>query len=106
MRAGALRTLVHIMEPIETRNSFRELVQSWTLFQVAWASVEDLTGREFFASQQMQGVVTTRFRVRYMAGIRSDMRIHVGGIVYEIVSPPQDPDGRKRELVIMAKREG
>lgn len=102
MRAGKLRYRVSIMEPVETQNEYGEAITTWNALAVVWASKEDLAGREYFAAQQTESEVTTRFRMRYHAGLTSKMRLTLSGTDYDIQSIA-DPDGRTRELVIMAR---
>lgn len=103
MEAGKLRHLITIEEPTESQNEYGEPVESWATFAQLWASRGDLAGREYFAAQQTQAEVTTRFRLRYVDGITAKMRVSSDGVLYQINSV-QDPDGRRRELIIMAER--
>jgi SPP1 family predicted phage head-tail adaptor len=105
MRAGTLRHFVAIEEPTEGQNEYGEPVAAWTTVHEAWASREDLAGREFFSAQTINAEVTTRFRLRYRDGLTSKMRLKDGSTLYDIASV-QDPDGRGRELIIMAARKG
>ena len=104
MRAGTLRHLLAIEAPAEAQNAFGEPVETWASFATVWASREDLTGREAFLAQQTKAEVTTSFRLRYLPGVTAKMRILSDSILYQIESI-QDPDGRGRELVIMARRD-
>ncbi|HEX7119399.1 MAG TPA: phage head closure protein [Longimicrobiales bacterium] len=106
MLAGRLRHRITIEHPVSAQNEYGEPVEDWATFAEAWASREDLAGREYFAAKQTLSEVTTRFRLRYIEGISPKMRILSDGLAYKIVSPPQDPEGRRRELIIMAKRVG
>ena len=58
---------------------------TWTEFAKRWASKRDLKGREYFEGRQDQGEVTTEFRIRYLTGLKREMRILLDGLVYDIV---------------------
>jgi SPP1 family predicted phage head-tail adaptor len=104
MRAGELRHLIKIERPVETQSpTSGEVVRSWEAWAAVYASKADLAGREYFAAQQMQSSVTTRFKIRWLAGLDSTMRIISDSIVYDI-DAVLDPDGTRLELHIMAKR--
>lgn len=104
MRAGELRHLVDIQDNKPIQSSSGAPKENWEDFATnIWASVEDLAGREFLAAQQMNAEVTTRVKIRYMVGIKSSMRVVFGTRKLKLVSPPQDPDGRKKELLLMCK---
>lgn len=103
MEAGKLRHRIMIEAPTGAQNEFGEPVEGWSLFASVWASREDLTGREAFLAQQAKSEVTSRFRVRYLDGVTGSMRISSDGVLYNIESV-QDVDGRRRSLVLLAKR--
>jgi SPP1 family predicted phage head-tail adaptor len=105
MRAGQLRHRITIEAPTGAQNEYGEPVEGWTPHATVWASREDLGGREYFAAQQTQTTVSTRFRIRFLAGISPAMRILSDGIPYDIEAV-QDPDGMGRELVLLAVKEG
>ena len=103
MQAGKLRRLVTIESVTETPNEYGEPEQVWAEFAQAWAQQEDLTGREAFLAQQVLSEVTTRFTIRYVAGVTAKMRVVSDDTIYNIQSVA-DPDGKRRSLVLMALR--
>jgi SPP1 family predicted phage head-tail adaptor len=78
-------------------------VDTWAEFATVWASIEDLTGREFQAAQATQNGTSTRIRIRYREGIEAQMRVVQGAHVYDIQAV-LDRDGRKTELQLMCRR--
>ena len=101
MQAGKLRHRVIVQQPTISRNSLGEEIPSWGTFATVWASIEPLSGREYTTLRAELAQVTTRIRMRYLAGLTSKMRILHGTTVYEIV-PQQDMEMRHRELEILA----
>lgn len=101
MRAGDLRHAITIEAATATQNSFGEPVQSWEPFAQAWASREELSGRESFVADQKKHDVLTRFVTRFLPGITPQMRLRSGEDLYEIVSAT-DEEGRRRTLIILA----
>jgi SPP1 family predicted phage head-tail adaptor len=101
IRAGKLRHEIEIQQPSETQDAYGEPTGSWSTFAAVRASVEPLQGREFFASQQMQAEVTTRFRIRWISGVSPSMRILFGTRLFNI-SAVINPDEKNHELHIMA----
>ena len=73
---------------------------TWGTFATVWAAVEPLQGREFWAQQQVQSEITTRVRIRYLAGVTSKMRILYGSRILNIKSPI-DPKERHAEMQLM-----
>ena len=49
-----------------------------------WASIKDLTGRQYVAAGAGQNAVSTTIRIRKRAGVVAAMRVLHGGAVYDI----------------------
>lgn len=79
MTAGRLRHRITIQEPVTARNGFNEAITTWVTVATVWASVEPISGREFFAAEHVQSEITHRIRVRYRAGIAPTMRVVFNG---------------------------
>lgn len=57
------------------RNGFNEAITTWSTVATVWASVEPISGREFFEAEHVQSEITHRVRLRYRAGITAQMRV-------------------------------
>jgi SPP1 family predicted phage head-tail adaptor len=103
MRAGSLRWRIAIEQSVSSQNTLGEPVQAWIKLTEVWAEKLDLIGREYFAASQTLGESVTRFRMRYVAGIATRMRVNCDGDVYNIISVA-DPNGRRADLVLDTTR--
>ena len=104
MQPGDLRERIMIKQITTTSDSAGGFTDSGSsALATVWAAVEPLSGRELLAAMQAQSEITVRVRMRYRSDITSAMQILHGAKVYEIVSPPIDVDGRRRELELMCK---
>jgi SPP1 family predicted phage head-tail adaptor len=74
IRAGELRHSVVIQTNTESQ-SYGELTDSWGTFATVSASIEPLSGREFFDSRHTGAELTHRVRMRYLAGVTPKMRV-------------------------------
>lgn len=101
MRSGPLRHRVTVQVRASAQDPSGEPRNEWQPFVTRWASVEPLVGREFFASQERNGRVQTRFRMRFVDGLKPAMRIIWQSRVFDITAV-QQVRGLKAELVIMA----
>lgn len=82
---GLLDRRITIQTPSDTLNALGEPVKSWTSYATVWAAIEPISGREFWAMQQVHSEVTVRIRIRYLSGVLPKMRISSGGSkVYNI----------------------
>ncbi len=107
MRAGKLKHVVIIQKRVDDVDDCGQAVDDWTDFATGVrASVEPLQGREFHAAQAAQSEVSIRFRMRYIPGVTAAMRVIWRNEFYEIEGEPINPNGRNRELHLMAKKVG
>jgi SPP1 family predicted phage head-tail adaptor len=94
-----------------TADNYGEPVQTWTNGASVWAEVTpNMTGtREAFAAQAGQRTATAsmQVRMRYKSGLtpKSTRLLLADGEVFE-VEAVLDPDGRKRETLLIGYIQG
>lgn len=98
--AGALEQRITLQQRVAGTNALGQATPSWSTVADVWGSAEPLRGREFFAAGQTQSEVTTRFTIRYRAGVTSAMRVVWRGLNYDIVAVIE-PQGLKQMLELM-----
>lgn len=85
MQAGALDRRITIEQITgETLDANNAAVPTWGTFAERWAKKIDLKGREIDVAAVFQGEVDTEFKIRWLAGLKNEMRIQYGGRVYDI----------------------
>ena len=102
MKIGKLRHKITIQEYTASRDSFGAEVEGWSDKASVFASVTPMSGKEYFASQQLNAEVTTKITIRYLAGITPKMRVMFGNRIFEILSVLNFEE-RKIELNLMCK---
>jgi len=101
IKSGNLDKRVTIQSPVTGQNAYGEPLTGWTDVATVWASLTDLSGREFLAAQATQATVTTKVLIRYRAGIVAAMRVVHGADVYNVMAVlKQGDDG----LLLMTER--
>jgi SPP1 family predicted phage head-tail adaptor len=65
------------------------------------AAIAPLKGREYFQAKETHAENTIKIRIRYRAGITSDMRVLYGTRILYIQGDPIDPDEQHWELQLM-----
>lgn len=100
MRAGKLRRRLIIQRGIETQGATGEMATIWATFATVWGSVEPLRGREFWAAKELQAQVSTRIRIRYLAGVTAKMQVVDGAKLYWIEAVI-DPEMRHIQMDLM-----
>lgn len=86
MRAGELRYRITIEQVAEQRDTYGDVKQSWSTFVEVWSSYRSVSGREFFASSQVNASVSARFGIRYLDGLTEKMRVNFDDDLYNIVA--------------------
>ena len=101
MLAGKLDRQVTLRTRILTRNNQGEEVVSYTDLATVWGQKIDLIGREYFAAQQVNAEVTTRFRIRWRSDVGVLHRLVCGGVEYDILQASEI--GRREVLELLTK---
>ena len=101
MRAGKLRHYKNIEVPDDKAATWNAGAQGWTTFASVWCSIEPVGSRELSAAGSMGGEVTHRIRMRYISGLKPNMRISHNGR-YLKFGPSRIVDERNREIEIEA----
>lgn len=78
------RVEIHTRDNPIARNANGESVPAWSLLDTVYAQKLDIRAREFFAGQQVQGDVNTRFRIRWRDDVTVLDRIIYNGLTYDI----------------------
>jgi SPP1 family predicted phage head-tail adaptor len=101
VNAGELRHRITLQSPMTGQNDYGEHLTGWTDVAVVWASVVDVSGREFLAAAATQNAVQTKITIRHRDGVVAAMRVRHGAAVYNIEAVlGQD----RRELLLMCSR--
>ncbi len=106
MNPGKLDKRVTIQAPATGQDAYGQPLTGWTNVVTdgdgkVWASIADLTGREYLAAAAVQASAQSKITIRYRAGIVAAMRILYGADIYNIEAVlGQD----KRQLLLMCSR--
>ena len=104
MQAGLLRDRVTIQIRSSVDDAAGEPTLSWSDFAVGiHANVSDMTGKEFFAAQEITNAVNTTIVIRYREGITAAMRAVSRGVIYNIQAVIE-PENKRREMHLMCVR--
>lgn len=102
MRAGSLRHSITLQyKSSVSKGTNGEEVITWGTFVTCWADAQPLRGREYIAMRQAASEITTRFTIRYLAGVNTTMRVVWDSAIYNIVEVI-DVGGRNATLELLA----
>lgn len=104
--AGKLRHRISFQRFTGEQDAFGDPLtgeeENWEDVVTVWASIDPISGREFYAAEQSQSEVTHKIRCRYYPGLSPAMRIAFGKRRFRIVSII-DWEERHESYLIMAK---
>lgn len=92
---------IKFQSPAIGQDEYGAPLTGWTDVATVWASIEDLSGREFIAANATQNGVQTKITIRYRAGVLPAMRAVHGAVVYSIEAVLGQ---NRRELLLMCSR--
>lgn len=92
--AGAMREQITLQAYTATRDAYGGEVITWADQATVWGAVDAITGRESYAAQQLDSVVTLRVRLRMRSDVttkwRALWRSQVLSIMAVLPSPTRD----------------
>lgn len=100
MRAGTLDRKIIIHEKSVEQDSFGAEVITWVTFRTVWTNVKYNVGRKPLLEGQPVASVPIQFRIRYLDGLKTEMRISYEGKLFDITSINEY--GRRETLSIDA----
>ncbi|MDF2546141.1 MAG: phage head-tail adaptor, putative, family [Anaerosolibacter sp.] len=105
MNPGRLKHRITIQGVEGTvENECHEDVPNYVPWKTVWASVEPLRGKEYLQVDRVNAEVTHRIVIRYLAGLKPDMRIDFKGRVFDIQSIINvDEENREMQLMCLEK---
>jgi SPP1 family predicted phage head-tail adaptor len=74
---GDLRHRITFQKPDKVPDGYKGHTVKWLDVVTVWASVEPLSGREYFYAHQIKNEVSHRVRVRYREDVTAEMRIKI-----------------------------
>lgn len=86
MSIGNLRHRITFQKftTIINENGFE--IEAWQDYKIVWASVSNLSGREYYQAAAIQAETTVKFLMRYFEDINTEMRILFKNKQYNITS--------------------
>jgi len=103
MQAGRLDKRVkisHLVTGSPAVDDFGAPNTSWEELDTVWAAVEPISGREFWAQQQVQSEISVRIRIRYRNDVTVGMKAEYNGKTY-MIKTIIDYQESHRELQLM-----
>lgn len=94
MKAGDLRTRIHIMSPESMHDDMGATIAGFILYASVWANVRHLSGSETIKGDAVAAKVKASIRIRYRSDVTDAMRVVCDGRTYQIKAVMSDVSGR------------
>ena len=102
MRVGSLKNKIIFQEQTQTKSSVGQTINTWNDILTTWASIQTISGKEQFLSNQNFQTLSHKLRVRYSSLINSKQRILFGTRVFKILAVLNIYE-KDKELEILAE---
>lgn len=109
MRGGKLRHRITLQQMSKSRDYSGGYIDDWTDVSTHWASVEPLTGREYFTSDERLSDVNTRIILRssetlltFLDGEKTNIRVTFKNSFYD-VKAVMNVEERNKQIIMMCK---
>ena len=86
INTGQMRERVTIQKPVDRQSPLGEATLEWEEIGTVWASVFNVSAKDYFAAQQAGALVTHRVRVRFLPELTIQCRLIWRGRKMEIAS--------------------
>ena len=111
MQAGNLRHRAALDRRQDVQNAYGEVVPGYIEFARVWCGIRPLSGREYFAAQQVQAEAMYEITMRYRPGLNETNRVRVlvtaaklGEEVYDVVDVAEDAHSGRQWLTLRCSR--
>lgn len=85
MKIGGLNRRVEVLEYFTTRDEFGGEVGEWKVVDTLWATIDPVSGTEYFQAQTVNAETVVKITLRYNPKITVLNRIRYQNAVYEII---------------------
>jgi SPP1 family predicted phage head-tail adaptor len=86
MDIGKFNHRITIEKPTTNQDAAGGITQTWAAFATVWASIEPLAGHRLFQAKQANADITGVINMRYLAGVKPNMRVKYGSRILTITS--------------------
>lgn len=103
-RQRTFRHKIEIEHKTMIKGDYGQPIEAWATFATVRAEVDPLSGREYWASRQVQAELSYRVSFRHIKGIEPTMRMKWGERILEIQAA-LNPMGQNYEIQLICKEQ-
>ena len=81
---GKLRHKIYLLKPVVTKDEVGQEIENLELQKTVWASIEPLSGKEYFSAKQVNSKVNVKITIRYINSLLSHWVVQFGQRIFNI----------------------
>lgn len=81
---GKLRHQISLLKPIIVKDALGQEVEKLEVQKTVWASIEPLSGKEYFSTKQINSEATVKITIRYIESLLPHWVVQFGQRVFNI----------------------
>lgn len=84
MKIAKLKQRISIEQLTRTSDGQGGFTETWSLFAEVWSGIEPSSASERFFAQRIESNVSHKITIRWLDGVKSEMRILFEGRIFQI----------------------
>lgn len=81
---GKLRHQISLLKPIIVKDALGQEIENFEVQKPVWASIEPLSGKEYFSAKQVNSEATVKITIRYIEFLLPHWVVQFGHQVFNI----------------------
>ena len=81
---GKLRHQISLLKPIIVKDALGQEIEKFEVHKTVWASIEPLSGKEYFSAKQVNSEATIKITIRYVESLLPHWVVQFGHRIFNI----------------------
>ena len=81
---GKLRHQISLLKPIIVKDALGQEIEKLEVQKTVWASIEPLSGKEYFSAKQINSEATVKITIRYIESLLPHLVVQFGHRIFNI----------------------
>ena len=103
---GKLRHQISLLKPIIVKDALGQEVEKLEIQNTVWASIEPLSGKEYFSAKQVNSEVNAKVTIRYIESLLPHWVVQFGQRIFNIQAIINLEERNKYLQLLCSEKEG
>lgn len=91
---------IQLQSSSPTQDATGQPIESWSTYETVMGSAHSLRGSSYYAAEQTANETVLELYIWFRSDVLPKHRAIVGGVTYEMATPPENLDMENRELLL------